>query len=77
MTHTEIVQKLIGNIQPLGDSSRDPERFENLKAMCELVNNLVTAIDDVAYQYSESHEYSVKEMGQYADNFLTKTLGIK
>lgn len=37
MTTTEIVNKLIGPIDPLGDASRDPERLHNLKDMCKLV----------------------------------------
>lgn len=76
MTHTEIVNKLIGNIHPAGDASKDDERLENLKAMCELVNNLITQIDNVSYKYSDSYAYSEKRAGEYAHNFLTKEIGI-
>lgn len=31
MTYTEIVNKLVGNIEPVGDSHIDEKRFENLK----------------------------------------------
>ena len=34
----DIVNKLIGNIEPIGDTSVDEERFENLKSYCELIN---------------------------------------
>ena len=77
MTHTEIVNKLIGTVMPSGDSSRDDERFENLKAMCELVNNLITQIDDVSYRNRESHEFSVKRSADFAKDFLTNSVGIK
>jgi hypothetical protein len=60
MNHFEIVSKLIGNIHPAGDASRDDERFKNLKAMCELANQLITEIDNVAYRNKDSHEFSVK-----------------
>jgi len=75
MTHTEIVKKLIGNIQPAGAAHIDPERFENLKTMCDLVNDLVVEIDEVA-QKVYSHEHSVKQMGRYANDFMKNDLGI-
>lgn len=77
MTHTDITKKLIGNIHPTGQSGLDKERLENLKEMCELVENLKSEIEDIAYRNKDSYESSVKEIGLYADNFLKNTLGIK
>ncbi len=76
MTNTDIVKKLIGKITPVGETNTDNERFENLKAMCELVNNLITDIDDMAYQNKDAIEFSAKRASEYASNFLTKTIGI-
>lgn len=76
MTHTEIVKKLIGNIHPAGDASRDGERFENLKAMCELVNDLVTEIGNVSYRNRDAYESSVVKARDFAYNFLSRDLGI-
>ena len=76
MTHTEIVMKLIGSIQPTGESNTDAQRFENLKELCSLINNLVTEIDDMAYRNKDAYEASVKKASEYAQNFLTNTLGI-
>lgn len=76
MTHKEIVEKLVGNIQPYGATHIDEKRFENLKVMCELVNDLVYEIDKVA-QAESRQEHSMKEMGKYASNFLSNTLGIE
>lgn len=76
MTHTDIVKKLIGNINPTGDSSRDGERFDNLVEMCELVNDLVQEIDDMAWRNRDAREASVVKARDYASNFLTATLGI-
>jgi len=75
MTYTEIVNKLVGNIEPVGDSHIDEKRFENLKTMCELVNNLVAEIDEVS-RCKNRVEHSMKEMGKYAHDFLTKEIGI-
>jgi uncharacterized protein YaaR (DUF327 family) len=76
MTNTDVIKKLIGNINPVGETNTDNERFENLKEMCDLVNNLITDIDDMAYRNRDSHEFSVKRASEYASNFLTKTVGI-
>ena len=76
MTNTDVVKKLIGKINPIGEKNTDNERFENLKEMCELVNNLIIDIDDVAYQNKDAREFSVKRASEYASNFLTKTVGI-
>lgn len=76
MTHTEIVKKLIGEIQPAGASHIDTERFENLKAMCELVNNLVDEIETVSFENKDRQEHSTKKAGEYAHDFIKKTLRI-
>lgn len=70
----EVVQKLIGPIKPVGEHHADEKRFENLKAMCELVDKLVTDIDEVIPNKNRI-EASMKRAGEYADNFLTN-LGI-
>ncbi len=75
MNYTEIVKKLIGNVQPYGATHIDEQRFENLKAMCLLVNNLVMEIDRVS-ENKERQEFSMREMGNYAYNFLTEDLMI-
>ncbi len=71
MTNTEIVKKLIGEIQPYGDSSIDKKRFENLKEMCQLIEELVSEIQE-ASKSKDRYEASMKEIGQYAFNFLTE-----
>jgi hypothetical protein len=75
MENIDIVKKLIGNISPIGETNTDNERFDNLKAMCELANDLITEIDNVSY-YKGSGQFSVKRAGEYAKNFLTNTIGI-
>ena len=77
MTNTDVVKKLIGSINPVGESDTDDERYENLKEMCVLVDNLITHIDDMAYLNRHLQEYSVKRAVKYASTFLTKTVGIE
>lgn len=76
MTNTDVVEKLIGKINPVGESNTDEERFNNLQEMCKLVNELVTKIDDVVVRHQNDNAYSIKRSADYAKNFLTNTLGI-
>ena len=72
----DIVDKLIGNIKPIGDTAIDEERFENLKAYCELINEMVRKVDDVACENENSTQASVKKANDYIGDFFTNTLGI-
>jgi hypothetical protein len=76
MTNADVVKKLIGKIEPVGETNIDNERFENLKDMCELVEDLITEIDQMAYFNKDSKQFSVKRASEYASNFLTKKIGI-
>lgn len=76
MNHLEIVKKLVGPINPVGETTTDNQRFENLKIMCELVDSLLIEIDKVNYDNIDSKEFSVRRSADYAANFFTK-IGIK
>ncbi len=69
MDFHEIVKKLIGEIDPVGETNTDNARFENLKAMTELVDELLSDIYRVA-QGNNRHEYSINRAGQFAASFL-------
>jgi hypothetical protein len=75
MTNYDVVKKLIGNVRPVGETREDEKRLENLKALCELMDEIHTEIDAVAYDFRNNHEYSIKEAVKVANDFLTK-LGI-
>ncbi len=76
MTNYDVVKKLIGNIRPVGESNEDSNRFNNLMAMCELMDEIHSAIDEVAYDFKDDKQASVKKCCDYANKFLDK-LGIK
>lgn len=67
----EVVKKLIGSIQPIGETQTDNRRLENLKAMTELVDKLLTDIDEIAHRYKNNHQYSMKTAAEYASKFYT------
>lgn len=69
MDYSEIVDKLIGPIQPLGETNEDEQRFKNLQEMCTLTEHLVEKIQTVAWTM-HFNQHSVQKAGQYADTFL-------
>jgi len=71
----DVVKKLIGEIDPVGETNTDNDRLENLEAMTDLVNKLVMDIDSVA-ENKGHHAFSVKRAGEHADKFLSDVLGI-
>jgi uncharacterized protein YaaR (DUF327 family) len=76
MTTHEIIKKLVGSIEPLGETSEDERRFENLKNFTNLVHALVLDLDEMAYRHKHSHEFSVKRASDFASKFLSDDLGI-
>lgn len=61
----DVVSKLIGPVNPIGETHKDEIRFENLKVMVKLVNDLLTDIDSVA-SFRDRREHSMKKAGEYA-----------
>ena len=70
MDNYDVVRKLIGEIRPVGETNEDINRYENLKAMCELMDKIDTAIKDVAWDFKNRSEYSIKQSVKYAEDFL-------
>lgn len=75
MTNYDVVKKLIGDIRPKGDASRDGEILENLKAMCELHAEIHAAIDAVAYDFRNYKQGSVVKCCEHANKYID-SLGI-
>ena len=66
----DIVDKLVGNIEPFGSESIDKVSFENLKVYCELIDKMLTRVDDIAYQNKDNTLSSVKRSVDYISDFL-------
>ncbi len=69
MTHLDVIIKLIGPVFPAGDSTRDEERLNNLKVMCEVLDGLIRKVGEVS-TCKNSPEHSVQRAGNYAAEFL-------
>lgn len=65
----EIVDKLIGNCNPQGCSARDKDALINLIKKCNLIQELVFDVEDIA-KNKNRYESSVKTIGEKANKFL-------
>lgn len=65
----EIVKKLVGPINPIGETNLDGKRLENLKVMTELVDALLTDIDAVTTN-KDMPEHSRRVAGKFAYDFM-------
>ena len=66
----EVVDKLIGDISPIGESNHDAESIGNLKEYCDVISQMVAKIEDISYYNKNSQEYSVKEHVNYINKFI-------
>lgn len=73
----DVVRKLIGEIEPIGENDTDDVRFKNLKAMTDLVDSLLIDIEYIATVFNDnfvysrnSPEYTRSRAGQLAYSFL-------
>lgn len=64
-----VIQKLVGQITPIGDSYEDSIRLKNLNHLGLVVVALVDKIRDVS-DCKGSSEYSVRAAGISADEFI-------
>lgn len=69
----EVVTKLIGPIDPVGESHTDNSRLDNLKQLIDLTEQLVHDLTRVVPN-KERPEYSMSRAGEVADNFLKELL---
>jgi hypothetical protein len=65
-----LVTKLVGPIEPVGETHEDTKRLDNLKHMVAVVSMLIEDIGVVAEMEDRFHQASIKEAGGYAFNFL-------
>ncbi len=65
----DVVMKLIGPVNPIGESNTDDSRFENLKTLCDLTEDLIITISKVT-QYKDCPEYSMERAGKFAEKAI-------
>lgn len=60
----EVVKKITGPIKPIGEPSKDAQRYENLENLLELTDKLLVDIRRVA------REHNNRRAGGLAQHFL-------
>ena len=69
MTVANVVERLIGHIDPVGETHIDTKRFASLEELITLVDSLIGGIVSVA-EGKTSHLASVRKAGVCAQMFL-------
>lgn len=73
MTNFDIVKKLIGDIHPVGETYTDEERFENIRAMALLAEEIIAELEK-EIKNDDRYEYSIKRSGTFAKKWF-KNIG--
>ena len=65
----EVIDRLVGSIQPYGSTQIDEERLKNLEILLEVMDEYINKIIDVT-KYRNRHEYSILEIAERAYDWL-------
>jgi hypothetical protein len=69
MDHKEVVDKLIGEITPIGESNHDKKAFNCLITHALLTEAMVNELIGIA-QLEQSYKHSIMRAGEYAKHRL-------
>jgi len=70
MTIIEIVNKLIGPIQPVGSTKIDNNRYSNLEDYVDLYREMSAELRSIVRRHENSYEYSRKRAADLAKEAL-------
>lgn len=65
----EVVQKLVGQINPVGDSVVDAARYENLEVFLELLDDMLIDLYPIL-EDANRPEASIRRAGQRVERFI-------
>lgn len=66
----EVIRRLIGPIQPTGESHSDDARFANLENLLAVMKTLHCEVDEIGYEYKDAHQYSLKRAADRCSKYL-------
>ena len=66
----EVAKKLIGEVEPVGETHTDDKRYENLKKLTNLTEQLLTDICRIENNYKNNHQHSMKRASTHCAGFL-------
>jgi len=67
----DVVTKLIGVVEPVGETNEDDRRYENLQTLIDLTEKLLFDIGQTS-NYRNRVEFSMKRAGDYAKDYLNE-----
>lgn len=65
----EILERLLGKIEPVGETNEDNKRFENLDRYREVLNFIIDRLL-ICANYKNDNRYSVNKIGEEAFEIL-------
>jgi len=71
----EIVMKLNGQVQPVGETNEDALRLNNIKRLTELTDRLFGEIDNAASN-AKRNEISMRLIGEHAKEFIDRVTDV-
>ena len=66
----DIVMKLVGDIEPIGETNADNRALENLHKLTSVVDSLLANLVDVYKDNARRHEYSMKHASNTSKKFF-------
>lgn len=65
----EVIDRLVGSIEPYGSTQIDEERLKNLETLLEVMDEYINEIIDVT-KYRNRYEYSILEIANRAYDWV-------
>ena len=65
----EVIDRLVGSIEPYGSTQIDEERLKNLETLLEVMDEYISEIIDAA-KYRNRYEYSILAIANRAYEWL-------
>lgn len=69
MSIEEILEKLLGNIEPVGETNEDDKRYENIENYKKALNFVFSRLEKASL-YADRKEYSMQKIGKECNEFL-------
>lgn len=65
----EVIDRLVGSIEPYGSTQIDKERLENLETLLEVMDKYIKEIKEVT-RFRNRYEYSILEIAERAYDWI-------
>ena len=69
MDEKEIITKLLGKIEPMGETYEDNQRYDNLSSYDVILSFLISELAE-CIKYKDDNRYSVNRIGEKAYEIL-------